>query len=78
LQPAAKVTVCPLTTVLHGAAGRRPLVAPAPQNGLKKASEVQVDWVHTFSRIRVGEAIGTLDAPTMAAVDEALRRWLDL
>ena len=73
-----KVTACPLTTTLRGAAGQRPLVAPDAANGLRQPSEVQVDWVYTHPIDRVGGVIGHVDQPTMEAIDQALRRWLDL
>jgi mRNA interferase MazF len=75
---AAKVTVCPLTSQLRGAAGQRPFVVPTPTNGLSKPSEVQVDWVYTFPREFIGDCIGNMDEPTLEQIDIALRRWLDL
>lgn len=78
LEVASKITVCPLTSRLHGAEGQRPLVAPTPDNGLRQPSEVEVDWIHSFPRARIGAVIGNLDATTMRSVDAALRRWLDL
>jgi mRNA interferase MazF len=75
---AAKITVCPLTSQLRGAAGQRPSVAPTPENRLHVASEVQVDWIFTHPIERVGAVIGSLDVPTMDQVDHALRRWLGL
>ena len=75
---AAKMTVCPLTSTLRGAAGQRPFVAPTEGNGLSRPSEVQVDWVYTFPLEHIGERIGSIDEPTLELIDEALRRWLDL
>jgi mRNA interferase MazF len=78
LAVAAKMTVCPLTSQLRGAAGQRPFVAPAPSTGLSRPSEVQVDWVYTFPREFIGECIGGVDEDTMQQIDVALRRWLQL
>jgi mRNA interferase MazF len=78
LPAAIKVTVCPLTSHLRGAAGQRPFVAPAENNGLNRPSEVQVDWISTHKIERVGAVIGNLGDASMDAVDEALRRWLAL
>ena len=78
LDSPVKVTGCPLTSELRGAAGQRPFVAPTIENGLRRPSEVQVDLIYTHPIDQVGGVIGYLDAPTMAAVDTALRRWLDL
>lgn len=73
-----KVTGCPLTSTLRGAAGQRPFVAPSADNGLRKPSEVEVDHIYTHPMERIGGIIGHIDAPTMAVIDQALRRWLDL
>lgn len=78
LDSATKVTACPLTSVVHGSRGKRPLVAPSASNGLLKVSEVQYDWIVTFPVERCGPVIGQLDEDVMNGVDAALRRWLDL
>ena len=78
LAVAGKVTVCPLTSRLRGAAGQRPFVAPTAENRLQVASEVEVDWIFTHPVERIGKVIGSLDQPTLSDVDRALRRWLDL
>lgn len=78
LDEPVKVTACPLTSKLKGAAGQRPFVAPTPENGLRRPSEVEVDWIYTHPIECVGGVIGSIDGPTQAAVDVALRRWLDL
>lgn len=78
LDTGTKVSVCPLTSRLRGAAGQRPFVAPTAENRLRVPSEVEVDWIFTYPVERIGETIGSLDQATMSAVDEALRRWLDL
>lgn len=78
LEAPQKVTGCPLTSRLRGSAGQRPFVAPSPENGLRVASEVQVDLIYTHPIDRVGGVIGHIDAPTMSAVDQTLRRWLSL
>jgi mRNA interferase MazF len=78
IDPSPKLTVCPLTTRLRGAAGQRPVVPPHSDNGLSRTSEVEVDWLYTFEKHRIGPVIGRLDDAVMRAVDAALRRWLDL
>ena len=78
LQGASKVTGCPITSTLHGATGRRPVVMPSDENGLRRPSEVEVDWTFTHPLECVGAKIGRLDAATMESVDGALRRWLAL
>lgn len=78
LESFTKVTGCPLTSVVRGTAGQRPFIAPSEQNGLRRPSEVEVDWVYTHPIERIDGVIGHLDGPTMAAIDVALRRWFDL
>ncbi len=78
LEGGNKATVCPLTSTLRGPAGQRPFVAPTAANGLRTPSEVQVDWIFTHNLDRMGAVLGSVDGATMDAVDEALRRWLDL
>ena len=73
-----KVTACPLTSWLKGEAGQRPIVVPTPENRLRVASEVEVDWIYTHPVERVGGVIGRVDQPTMTAIELALRRWLGL
>jgi mRNA interferase MazF len=78
LAESRKVTVCPFTSSVAGSKTGRPLVVPSSENGLRRPSEIEIDWVYTFRIDVVGETIGRLDANTMRMVDEALRRWLDL
>jgi hypothetical protein len=78
LAASPKILACPLTSILNGPEGQRPFVAPGEPGGLRKPSEVQVDWVHAFVRTSIGPGIGHLDEATLRSVDEALRRWLDL
>ena len=78
LDVAVKITVCPLTSRLRGAAGQRPLVVPTAGNGLSQPSEVEVDWIFTHPTEAIGAVIGQVDAPTLEQIDIMLRRWLDL
>ena len=78
LAGAMKVTVCPLTTQLRGVEAQRPFVAPDAGNGLRRPSEVQVDWLYTHPIGFLSAPIGSIDQATMREVDRALSRWLDL
>lgn len=78
LLTATKITVCPMTSLLRGAAGQRPFIAPAKDNGLTRPSEIQVDWIYTHPREFIGPRIGTVDGATLEQIDMALRRWLNL
>jgi mRNA interferase MazF len=72
------VTACPITTTVSGDGLYRIFVARDENNGLKADSEVEIDKVQAVRRDRVGRRIGTASEEALAAVDEALRRWLDL
>ena len=78
LEGAAKLTICPLTSMIKVESISRPLIHPSIDTGLRVVSQVQVDWVFTYRRDRIGQRIGSIDASTMRDVDTALRRWLDL
>lgn len=78
LSSANKVTVCPLTSMLRGPEGARPMVAPTIGNHLARPSEVEIDWIYTFPIDRILGTIGSIDDDVLDRVDEALRRWLDL
>ncbi len=73
-----KVTGCPLTSRLGGVTGRRPLVTPAPGNGLRSPSEIEVDWIYTHPIERIGGVIGSVDPATMRTIDTAIRKWFAL
>jgi mRNA interferase MazF len=73
-----KVTVCPLTSHVHGSAGQRPFVAPTPENGLRLPSEVEADWIYTYPIEVIGGVIGRLDKATIEKIDLSLRHWLEL
>ena len=73
-----KVTVCPLTSVLKGAGGWRPFLPPDSGNGLRRPSEVQVDWVFTVHVDRIGALVGQVDEAAVDGIDMMLRHWLAL
>ena len=72
------VTVCPLTTHLTGLRLFRIMVAPDKRNGLNEPSEVMIDKLNSLRQERIGITIGRLSALDLSAIDDALRRWLDL
>ena len=72
------VVVALLTTSPEGGARVRIRVEPDAANGLKATSRIMVDKLFTLQRHRVSEAIGDIDAVSMAKVDNALRALLDL
>lgn len=72
------VTVCPLTTGLVGHGPVRVAVVPDSGNGLDTASEIDVGRVTTIRRRGISAVVGHLSSATMAQLDVALKRWLDL
>ncbi len=51
---------------------------PADDSGLKKDSKVQAEQVRSVSVDRVGRTLGSVPAPLMLDVDEALKLHLSL
>jgi len=51
-------------------------VAPMPENGLQRHSQIMVDKPMTVKRERVGETFGHLDDSAMVAVNRALAVFL--
>lgn len=72
------VTLLPLTTHLLEANDLRIEIRPNSGNGLRGTSQIMVDKMNSLSRTKVGPAIGSLDAATMARVDQALAVLLGL
>lgn len=68
----SSVTLCLITSELHHTPILRITVDPAPENGLRRISQVQVDKVVTVKRERVGGVIGRLDDATMLKVNRSL------
>jgi mRNA interferase MazF len=72
------VTVCPISSTLTEERLYRISIRMDDANRLKLDSEVEVDKVQAVWRKRIGGRIGEASPAVMAAVDEALRRWLDI
>ena len=70
------VTILPVTSTLREAPLFRIRVAPTPENGLRKVSQVMVDKPQTVARGKVGKTIGRLDDESMLAVNRALAVFL--
>jgi len=68
-----RITVALITSKLLQNPRLRVPLTPTSANGLNKPSEVAVDNLQTFSMAKIGSVIGSLDATSMSAVDEALR-----
>jgi mRNA interferase MazF len=61
-------TVLPITTDLRAGFSMRIDLAPTPENGLRAASQVMVDWPQTVRLDDMGQAIGRLDMAAMQAI----------
>ena len=72
------VTLCPVTTFAEGQRDVRIRVEPTVKNGLRGASQILADKVHTLPRERVRAHIGEIDTDTLRALDTAVRVWLGL
>jgi mRNA interferase MazF len=72
------VTVLPLTSEPRNSPLVRITIAPSPQNGLEKLSQVMVDKITTVVRPKIGRAIGRIEGATLAAVEAALAHFLEL
>lgn len=78
LETHGTVVVCLITSSLSGSPMIRVPIMPDTANGLQKPSEIEVDKIVTLRRAAITRIAGRADAATMLAVDQALRRWLDL
>ena len=66
------VMLCLVTSDLREAPLFRLTVEPTPANGLKLASQIQVDKLMTVLREKLGPSFGRLDDATMVKVNRAL------
>jgi mRNA interferase MazF len=71
------VTVAPLTSNVEHVYPFQ-VMLPADESGLATDAKIQAEQVRSVSMDRVGERIGTVPAPLMLDVDEALRLHLAL
>jgi mRNA interferase MazF len=70
------ITILPVTSELRDAPLFRVGLAPTPENGLQKPSQVMVDKAQSIPREKAGEAFGRLDDEAMLAVNRALAVFL--
>ena len=71
------ITVVPMTSNVTRVYPFQVFV-PAQESGLDRDSKVQAEQVRSVSIERVGGALGSVPAPLMLKVDEALRLHLSL
>ena len=61
-----------LATALRGGISVRIDLAPSPENGLRAASQVLVDWPQTIRFTDMGQALGHLDIATMRRITQQM------
>lgn len=66
------VMLCLLTSDLRDAPLFRLAIAPTPDNGLTRDSQIQIDKVMTVLRDKIGSRIGRIDDATLLKVNRAL------
>lgn len=69
--PHPSVSVLPVTSELRDAPAVRIDIAPHAANGLRQPSQIMIDKCQTVARDRISQVIGSLDEPTMTAVNRA-------
>jgi mRNA interferase MazF len=74
----ASITVCPITSEIVDADLFRIALLPGARTGLDRPSQVMVDKIVSVPRAAITRRIGTSTGEELAAVSEALSRWLDL
>jgi mRNA interferase MazF len=72
------VTIAPLTGEIYEAPLLRITVPAGGGSGLRKVSQVMVDKITTVPRSKLGQRIGSVEASTLHAVNQAIKGFLDL
>jgi mRNA interferase MazF len=74
----ASLTVALLTSEIYQAPLLRVAIPPGKETGLHKFSQVMVDKITTVPRSKIGQRIGSVEASTLRAINQALKGFLDL
>jgi mRNA interferase MazF len=74
----ASIIVCLISSDLQDAPLFRVDIAPTPENGLQRRSQIMVDKIVTLRRERTGEAIGRANDQTLRQVERLLMVFLGL
>ena len=70
------VTILPVTSQLRDAPLFRVAVAPSPESGLQRPSQIMIEKAQSAPREKLGPAIGRLDDRAMLTVNKALAVFL--
>jgi mRNA interferase MazF len=74
----ATVTVLLVSATLVEAPLLRISIAPTPENGLRRESQVMIDKAMTVRREKLGPPFGRLDDATLLSVNRALALFLGI
>lgn len=74
----ASVTICPITSDCVDAPLFRLTLPPGARTGLQRVSQVMIDKIVSVPRGAVTGEIGQCDVRELEAVEDSLRRWLEL
>ncbi len=74
----ASITICPITTDCVDASLFRLTLPPGSRTGLKGVSQVMIDKIVSVPRDAITSEIGECDHQELDAIDDGLRRWLQL
>jgi mRNA interferase MazF len=74
----ASLTICPITSDCVDAPLFRLTLPPGARTGLQQVSQVMIDKVVSVPRGAVTGEIGHCDVGELEAVEDGLKRWLDL
>ena len=66
------VILCPFTSDITDSEPVRVTVAPTPENGLRKPSQIMVDKIAAVQREKCHEVIGRIDSEAIRKLDAAL------
>jgi len=70
--------ICPVSSDLQGRLLLRPVIEPAPENGLRLRSQIMTDKLLALRRDSIRRVIGRIDAETSEKLDRALLLVLGL
>lgn len=74
----ASVTLCPITSDCVDAPLFRLTLPPGTRTGLRAVSQVMIDKIVSVPRAAISEEIGECNPGELEAVEDGLRRWLEL
>ncbi len=72
------ITVCPITSDCVDAPLFRIPLPPGERTGLRTVSQIMIDKIVSVPRSAITAEIGGCDDADLEAVEDALRRWLEL